>query len=172
MRILLALLSLTLGLSAANLNVGDPAPTKMPSTFIKGSKVASFDPKKAYVVEFWATWCGPCKESIPHLTELQAKLKDEVTVIGVHVSSGVSEADAFVKQMGKKMDYTVAKDTKGDVGKAWLEAAGQNGIPCAFVIVGGKVAFIGHPAGLSEKSIKDLIASGDKSADTKAPAKK
>ena len=90
----------------------------------------------------------------------------------MHVPTGVEAADAFVKQMGKKMDYTVAKDTTGAVQKAWLEAAGQNGIPCSFVIVGGKVAYIGHPSGLNEKSLKEMIAAGEKSADAKPAAKK
>jgi len=179
MRSLLALLLAAVAASAASLNVGDPAPTKLPSAYIKGTKVSAFDPKKAYIVEFWATWCGPCKESIPHLTELQANLKDSgLTVIGVHVPNGADTADAFVKQMGKKMDYTVAKDPKGDVEKAWLAAAGQNGIPCSFVIVGGKVAFIGHPGNLNEAKVKELIAAGANAApaapkaDPKAPAKK
>ena len=177
-RSLLALLFTATAAMAAALNVGDPAPTKLPSAFIKGSKVTALDPKKAYLVEFWATWCGPCKESIPHLTELQANLKDAgLTVIGVHVSSGVETADAFVKQMGKKMEYTVAKDTTGAIGKAWLAAAGQNGIPCSFLVVNGKVAFIGHPAGLTEAKVKELIAAGasapaDPKVDPKAPAKK
>lgn len=177
MRSLLALVLSAAAACAASLNVGDPAPTKLPTAYVKGTKVAALDPKKAYLIEFWATWCGPCKESIPHLTELQAKLKDAgLTVIGVHVPSGVDAADAFVKQMGKKMEYTVAKDTKGDVQKAWLAAAGQNGIPCSFLVVNGKVAFIGHPAGLTEAKVKELIAAGasapDAKADPKAPAKK
>ena len=179
MRSLLALLLAAVAASAASLNVGDPAPTKLPSAYIKGTKVSAFDPKKAYIVEFWATWCGPCKESIPHLTELQANLKDSgLTVIGVHVPNGADTADAFVKQQGKKMDYTVAKDTSGAVEKAWLVAAGQNGIPCSFVIVGGKVAFIGHPGNLNEAKVKELIAAGASAApaapkaDPKAPAKK
>jgi thiol-disulfide isomerase/thioredoxin len=175
---LLALILSATAACAAALNVGDPAPTKLPTAYIKGAKVAAFDPKKAYIVEFWATWCGPCKESIPHLTEMQANLKDTgLTVIGVHVSSGAETADAFVKQMGKKMEYTVAKDTTGAIGKAWMAAAGQNGIPCSFVVVNGKVAFIGHPGNLSEAKVKELIAAGasapaDAKADPKAPAKK
>lgn len=177
MRSLFALVLSAAAACAASLNVGDPAPTKLPTAYVKGAKVAAFDPKKAYLVEFWATWCGPCKESIPHLTELQAKLKDAgLTVIGIHVPSGVEAADAFVKQMGKKMEYTVAKDTKGDVQKAWLAAAEQKGIPCSFLVVNGKVAFIGHPAGLTEAKVKELIAAGaaapDAKADPKAPAKK
>ena len=102
-------------------------------------------------------------------------LKDSgLTVLSIHVPSGVETADAFVKQQGKKMDYTIAKDTTGAVEKAWLTAAGQNGIPCSFVIVGGKVAFIGHPGNLTEAKVKELIAAGATAApaDPKAPTKK
>ena len=47
MKTLLAFLCLTLGASAASLNVGDAAPTKLPTAYLKGTKVSSFDPKKA-----------------------------------------------------------------------------------------------------------------------------
>jgi len=46
--------------------------------------VKGFDKDKTYVVEFWATWCGPCKATIPHLTKLQKEHPD-VTFIGVSV---------------------------------------------------------------------------------------
>lgn len=177
MRSLLALLLAATTAAAAALKVGDPAPTKLPTAFLKGTKVAALDPKKTYVVEFWATWCGPCVASIPHLSELQTKLKDDgVTLMSIHVANGVEAADAFVKKQGKQMEYTVAKDSaKGDVGKAWLTAAGVDGIPCAFVVVNGKVAYIGHPASLTDAKIKEFMAAGatpDVKADPKAPAKK
>jgi thiol-disulfide isomerase/thioredoxin len=169
--LLLAVLSPLAAAAADKLEVGDKAPAKLPSAWIKGERVSAFDPKKTYVMEFWATWCPPCVASIPHLAELQTKLKDKgVTVISVHVSNGVEAADAFVRKEGKKMTYTVAKDTNGSVGKAWLTAAGQNGIPCAFVVAGGKVAYIGHPMGLTEEKVVALIEEA-KQAEP-APAKK
>ncbi len=70
------------------------------------------------------------------------------------------------------MEYTVAKDTaKGEVGKAWMTAAGQNGIPCAFVVVSGKIAYIGHPGSLTDAKIKALMAAGVP-PDNFSPAKK
>jgi thiol-disulfide isomerase/thioredoxin len=53
--------------------------------WIKGKPVQRFEPGKVYVVEFWATWCGPCRRSIPHLTELAKKFKGKVTFIGVSI---------------------------------------------------------------------------------------
>jgi thiol-disulfide isomerase/thioredoxin len=71
--------------SAQTLNIGDPAPQLVVKEFVKGSPVTQFKPGSVYVVEFWATWCGPCKTSIPHLTELQKKYGDKVTFVGVSV---------------------------------------------------------------------------------------
>src|SRR5882757_3255499 len=68
---------------AATLNVGDPAPRLQPGKWVQGEAVKEFARDKVYIVEFWATWCGPCRVSIPHLNELHAKLKDKgVIVIG------------------------------------------------------------------------------------------
>jgi thiol-disulfide isomerase/thioredoxin len=172
---LLLLLLATLGFAApkeATLKVGDPAPAKLPSAWIKGDRVSALDPKKTYVIEFWATWCGPCVASIPHLAELQAKLKgDGVQVISIHVSSGAETADAFVRKNSKQMAYTVAKDANGAMGKAWMEAAGMSGIPCSFVVAGGKVAYIGHPASLTPEKIRGYAAD-TKEAAPAGPAKK
>src|SRR5205814_791464 len=102
---------LALTVRAGEIGVGDPAPKLEVKEFIKGDKVTGLDKGKVYVVEFWATWCVPCRASIPHLTELQKKHK-EVTFIGVSVfeNKGPEAVKDFVKDMGDKMDYRVALD--------------------------------------------------------------
>jgi hypothetical protein len=122
------------------------------------------------VVEFWATWCGPCIATIPHLTELQKK-HPEVTFIGVSVwEQDQKEVKPFVEKMGDKMTYRVAMDLvpekeQGDAGamaKNWMKAADQNGIPTAFIInKEGKIAWIGHPSQMDEPLEKIATGSWD-----------
>jgi thiol-disulfide isomerase/thioredoxin len=148
------------------LGVGDPAPKLEVKEFVKGDPVKKLEKGKIYVVEFWATWCAPCKESIPHLTKLQKEFKD-VVFIGVSVAEkDFDDVKPFVKEMGDKMDYRVAIDSVAEGGAAgegamntnWLTAADQEGIPTAFVVdKDGKIAWIGHPGRL-DKPLKLIVA--------------
>jgi len=129
---------------------GSPAPKLEVKTWVKGEPIAAFAPDRTYAVEFWATWCGPCIESIPHLTEL-AKQRSAVTFIGVSVweDNDKEQVPSFVAKMGDKMGYAVAYGGNKDGTAAnWLAAAKQTGIPCAFVVERGVVQWIGHPSGL------------------------
>ncbi|MBL8885132.1 MAG: TlpA family protein disulfide reductase [Phycisphaerales bacterium] len=139
----------------SKLVVGSPAPEFFPSKWVKGEPVKSFQPGRIYVIEFWATWCPPCKESIPHLTEIQKQFKDNVTIIGMASSERVAKngqddrfakVSQFVKAQGDKMNYTIAFEADRKISKAWMGAAGVNGIPAAFVVgADGKIAWIGDP---------------------------
>jgi thiol-disulfide isomerase/thioredoxin len=170
-RSLLAItLALAAGLSftaaAASLNVGDPAPKLQTGKFVQGDPVTEFAPGKAYVVEFWATWCGPCRASIPHLNETYTKYKDKgLIVIGQNCwEQDDSKVAPFIQTMGDKMTYRVALDDKqgsekGKMADTWMAAAGQNGIPTAFLIdTTGHIAWIGHPMTLQEKTIEAVLA--------------
>jgi thiol-disulfide isomerase/thioredoxin len=153
--------------SVRELGVGDTAPKLAVQEFVKGEVVKKFEKGKVYVVEFWATWCGPCKQTIPHLTALQKKYKD-VTLIGVSVfEQQPGKVEPFVKEMGAKMNYRVATDAvpegkesnEGTMAKNWMVAAGQDGIPTAFIVNGdGKIAWIGDPREMDE--LLDKIRAG------------
>ncbi len=155
--------------SAQTLSVGDDAPALEVSKWAKGEKVNRLEKDRTYVVEFWATWCGPCRTSIPHLTELQKKYKDKgIQFVGVSVwEQDQDKVDPFVKSMGDKMDYSVALDdvpegkkgNKGKMAQAWMTASESNGIPTAFIVKAGKVAWIGHPMAMDKPLEK--VASGD-----------
>lgn len=149
------------------LNVGDPAPELRVARWVKGNKIEKLNPGKTYVVEFWATWCGPCKESIPHLTELAHQYRSKgVTFIGVDVwGPDTKKVKPFVDQMGAKMDSNVALDSippdtdphDGVMARAWLKAAEELFIPTAFVIEDGKVVSIGSPMNL-DKPLAAIVA--------------
>jgi len=149
--------------------VGAQAPALRVAKWIKGSPVKQFGNGKVHVVEFWATWCVPCKVTIPHLTQLAEKYRGRATFTGVSVwetkpgskdLSYINKVTAFVKEMGDEMDYNVAVDTlDGAVARTWLEAAGQTTIPTAFVIdQRGKIAWVGHPMGRLDEVVGRVIA--------------
>jgi thiol-disulfide isomerase/thioredoxin len=147
------LLALTAcAVASNNVGPGSPAPKLDIKTWYKGDKVTGFDNDKLYVVEFWATWCGPCKQSIPHLTEL-AKKNPDVKFVGVSIweDDTDNKIQKFVADMGDKMNYSVAySGNKTGMSESWMQASGQNGIPTAFVVKSGKIEWIGHPMELEE----------------------
>lgn len=164
----------------AKLMVGDRAPELAISEWVKGDEVTGFEEGKVYVVEFWATWCGPCVAGMPHVSELQKEYKDKgVTVIGVNIWDDPEKVAPFMKDRGmgrggeknpsgdELMGYTVTIEKKiegedptrtGEMAQNWMRAAGQNGIPSAFVVdQKGYIAWIGHPMGL-DKPLEEIVA--------------
>lgn len=170
-------------IQAQELTFGSKAPKLEVSKFVKGDEVKSFEKGKIYVVELWATWCPPCRETIPHLTELQKRYED-IVIIGVSVLERNQDlVPEFVEKMGKKMDYRVAIDQvpegedaeEGKTVKNWMVPAGLEGIPYAFIVNGeGKIAWIGSPFHMEEPLEKivagkwDLVAEAKKIAEEKA----
>lgn len=149
--------------------LGDKAGSLTGLTFVKGDPV-TFQEGKVYVVEFWATWCGPCRTSIPHLTKVQKQYKDKgVTVIGITNEKDLDKIKNYVTKQGEKMDYTVAVDPKRKISKGYMAAYKQRGIPTAFVVdKKGNIAWVGHPMGGMDKVLTQVV---DGTFDLKAYAK-
>lgn len=127
----------------SKLKVGSFAPAIEGLEFVQGELAAA---PTVRVVEFWATWCGPCRQSIPHINDLyQANVGRGLEVIGISDETR-NKVEPFVRQQAGRMGYKVAVDPEKKMVAAFMQASGQSGIPCAFVIgQNNKIVYIGHP---------------------------
>jgi thiol-disulfide isomerase/thioredoxin len=94
---------------------------------------------RVYVLEFWATWCQPCVQSIPHMIELADKYKDKaVPFIALSVDSSSEPVKKMVRDKG--INYYVGMDN------GLSEKYSVRIIPSAFIIGrSGRVVWQGHP---------------------------
>jgi thiol-disulfide isomerase/thioredoxin len=122
----------------------------------KDVKLSSYK-GKVILLNFWATWCGPCKAEIPGFVELQEKYKKDLVVVGYDVDDTADKARAFATEY--KMNYPVLlgegrEDVQDAYGPIW-------GIPASFLISkDGKVCkrHMGiAPKETFEKEIKALL---------------
>lgn len=112
---------------------------------------------KFLLVEFWATWCPPCRRSIPVLNGIHEKYKDRILVIGV----SDEEADTIAKFDNPSIAYYSAIDTRARM----KEAYGVYGIPHAVIIEpGGAVIWEGFPLAegheLTEQVVGKILDAG------------
>ena len=157
-----------------SLTIGDPAPTLAIAKWVKGDPIDVFDPGQVYVVEFWATWCGPCRTSMPHISQLQNEYGQDVKFVGISDENEQVVQEFFDGVQDQEqgttwhdaITYTIAlDDADKNTGKAYMRAAQQNGIPTAFVVGrDGHVEWIGHPMQLDEPLAKIVAGDWDRAA--------
>ncbi len=162
----------TVPAQAETLTIGSPAPSIDVEHWFHGCEpITDFEEGKVYIVEFWATWCGPCVASMPHLAEIQQRFPDEVVVISIS-SEEPEKVEEFLDR--KKGDttyreitsaYRLATDPDRSVNDDYMRAAGQNGIPTAFLVgKTGQIEWIGHPMRMDEPVAKVIAGQWDRDA--------
>ena len=115
---------------------------------------------KTVVIDFWATWCGPCRAAIPHMNELQQTFSEDLVCVGVSNES----ADAFKQGMSSRQlnkpntfAYSLALDPSARMQRHF----GVRGIPhCVVISPDGKVRWQGHPSGLDSGKLGAIVKAG------------
>jgi len=145
--------------SAQTLQVGSKAPALDIEHWISDGDgayphVTEFERGKIYVVEFWATWCGPCLKAMPHLAELQEKYGSKIQFISV-TDEPLSEISELMAQdypgTGKTFGeltsvYCLTSDPDSSTHNGYMAASGAEGIPTAYIVgPTGEIEMIGHP---------------------------
>ena len=148
----IAVAALTLGTLTLNAGPKEWVGKALPEVKVEFLDKAPDIKGKVAVVEFWATWCPPCRASIPHLNALNKKFKDKgVAIIGIS-----DETKDVVAKFREKlpMEYTVALDAGGK----FAEQFGISGIPHAFIVgKDGKIVWQGHPMQMKESDIEAAL---------------
>jgi len=127
--------------------LNQPAPTVVGEKWLTAAPDAR---GKFVLLDFWATWCAPCRRSIPHLNALANKFKDRLVVIGL-----TDEPEETVRKMTEpRIDYSIAIDTQ----HRSLSEVAVTAIPHALLVdPKGIVRFEGHPGRLDEASLEKLM---------------
>ena len=111
-------------------DVGKPAPEfTLPD--LDGNQIELSSMKgKVLILDFWATWCPPCKEEVPHLVSLQSKYRDQgLQIVGLSIDQGgAGDVKPFADEHGVNYTMLIAND---QIAKAY---GGVSMIPTTFVV--------------------------------------
>jgi cytochrome c biogenesis protein CcmG/thiol:disulfide interchange protein DsbE len=141
-------------LIANDLTLGSSAPTINIAEWLTDAPEGD-DPfkGKTVVLEFWATWCGPCVRAIPHLNSLVDKYQSDDLIFVSVTKENKSKVTNFMKK--KEMKAFVALDDRGKTNSAYRIRA----IPKAYIISPeGKIIWDGHPVNLNDQLFDYYIA--------------
>lgn len=134
--------------SPPTLSVGDPAPPLHIAEWVRGPEVRRMERGTVYLIDFWATWCGPCIASMGRTSRLQDRHPDQLVVIAL-TSEDRGNGRAPILQYAQTHPgrTRIAIDRGSATTDSYRRASREGGIPSAFVVdQQGRLAWIGHPA--------------------------
>ena len=111
---------------------------------------------KLAIVDFWATWCNPCRQAIPHMNDIAKAYPQDVACMGISDESKSNFDQGCIRHNLKKstFDYAVGIDPQGRMKNAF----GVRGIQHVAVIsADGIVRWQGHPSGLTPQVVGELV---------------
>lgn len=127
----------------------------------KEVKLSDFKKKKVVILNFWATWCGPCRLEIPQLVEFYNQYQKDVEIVGISVDQGTG-AEEKVKNFARK--YNVNYPLLMYTNKVIQDYGGITGIPTTFVLDRNRKIYKKYRGYRSkdvfEKDIKTLLGKG------------
>lgn len=131
--------------------VGAPAPELSLPGVAGPVSLADLKGKVVYL-DFWASWCGPCRQSFPFMNDLQARYRAKgLEVVAVNLDARRDDADQFLAQLPAR--FTLAFDARGDSARRFA----VKGMPSSYLIGrDGKV--IAAHKGFKEDDRKELEA--------------
>jgi peroxiredoxin len=110
--------------------VGQPAPDfTLPDVTGKPVKLSSFHGQKTVLLDFWATWCGPCRMALPDLQDLSDKYKDRgLEVLAIDQGESANQVQYFLKRRQYSLLFLL------DEGSTVGDSYGVRGIPTSVLV--------------------------------------
>lgn len=132
---------------AKNFSLQDRAGRKVSLSDFKGQVV---------LIDFWATWCGPCRQSMPHLQDLHRKYADNgLVIMGINMEGPERDVLHYIEDGG--YTFTILFDRSKAVSRSY----GVRGIPHSVLIDRrGAVQYVGHPMRINDDLLKEFLQVG------------
>ncbi|MBI4456470.1 MAG: redoxin domain-containing protein [Acidobacteria bacterium] len=135
----------------------NPGPNDFQAQFLHGEtlRLSQFG-GKIVLVNFWATWCAPCRAEIPGLLDIYREKRGHFEIIGVAEESTWNDVEAFVREM--RIDYPVALDPNGGIGEQYKIFA----YPTSYLFAPDGSLVREYPGFLSENVLRRDLAEVEK----------
>ena len=147
----LALALAAIGVPSFALDAGQAVPDIELSSGAGADRLSKLKGKVVYV-DFWASWCGPCRQSFPWMNEMQGKYGTKgLQIVGINLDAKRADADQFLAQL--PANFALSFDAKGDSAKNF----GVKGMPMS-VLIGPDGKVLAVHQGFKDEDRKELEA--------------
>ena len=135
---------------------GEAAPDfSLPDRSGRSYSLANFR-GRPLLIDFWATWCGPCRKTMPEVQRLHQEYGRDLQVVGINIEGNSPDVLGYLDEGG--YTFPVLFDS-GNWDSIVAMSYGVNSIPRTFLIDrNSRVLYAGHPRGLTEEQIQAAIA--------------